>query len=311
MARRYAGTDRYWELTQRIIEVMKEGRLPWARPWQSESPRNWMGRPYRGVNALLLELTKMERNYTTNRWVTFAAAKRLGGTVRMGERGTMILKYHVDQPREAWQDEALVGERQRWFVSHLFVFNLDQTDGLDPLRPESAGGFSLSDISERCRHIIQRSGVRFFEVGDRALYQPEVDSIYLPPWPSFRSETGWAATLFHELTHATGHPTRLNRDLSGRFGDRRYAAEELIAELGSAFACARIGAGVEVRQTAAYLQSWISLLEQDARALVTAASHAQAATDWLFGPDEHSVDSLDEDVVPNLTQDEAEVHNAR
>lgn len=276
---------RYLEVTDRIIESLKNGVIPWERPWASGAPRNAeSGRRYRGINRLMLELTALQRGFESTGWLTYNAARRLGGHVRRGETGTMVIFYErrpkrpVDNP--SWDLET--DDEYAFFARHHFVFSLDQVEGLDGLRSYHAGLFAAPDPCARADQIIERSGAQIVHAGDVAAYSPDEDRIYLPPRSVFTSTAGFYSTSMHELTHWSGHPSRLNRSFEGRFGQPEYAAEELIAELGSAFLCTE--AGLEtVSQSASYIDGWLKLFEGDCRAIFTAAREAQIATDFLLG----------------------------
>lgn len=276
---------RYLEVTDRIVEALKNGVVPWERPWASSAPRNAeSGRRYRGINRLLLELTALERGYESSGWLTYSAAKRLGGHVRRGESGTMVIFYER-RPKRPSEEPSWDQECDQEFVylaRHHWVFSLHQVEGLDGLREHFARISFVADPDGRAEQILQRCGARIVHAGDRAVYAPEEDCIYLPPRAQFTSAPGYYSTAFHEVAHWTGHPSRLHRNFEGRFGDPEYAAEELIAEMASAFLCT--DAGLEtVSQSASYIESWLRLLDGDCRAVFTAAKEAQLAADFILG----------------------------
>ena len=178
---------------------------------------------------------------------------------------------------------------RRFFARGYRVFNAAQVDGFTPPEVPSL------PTAERIAHaesFFEGLGAEIRHGGNRAYYHPKDDYIQLPPFEAFRDAVAYYATLAHESVHLTGHHSRLDRDLSGRFGDDAYAAEELIAELGAAFLCARLGLANEPRPDhAAYLSSWLRVLRSDERAIFTAASQAQAAVDWMEEQQAHSDDA--------------------
>lgn len=286
MPRKHAQMSRYWEVTQRIVEALKNGTPPWRRTWYAPAPANAVtGRAYRGINRLLLEMTALECGFTSNCWVTFPGAKAAGGHVRQGETGTMVIFYD-QRPKsgtagESWDQE--VEEEWLYVCRHYWLWNLDQCAGLDALRESSEGVFSLNDVESTAQKIVQDTGAEITHGSEKAAYMPRLDRITMPHKRHFTPESAYWPTVFHELSHWTGHTKRLNRQLTGRFGEPEYAAEELIAELSAAFLCGEAGLAVETDQHAAYLGSWLSLLEGDCRAIFTAAREAQRASDFILG----------------------------
>jgi len=281
----------YREVTREIIKALREGVGPWIRPWRTSAGphRNaFSGRPYRGVNVLLLNLASMRRGFTSNLWLTYREAKRLGGYVRPGEKGVRIIFWKFIEIEERDREgnpviDPETGEpvkRTVPFARLYTVFNLDQTEGVRIPR----------SVSERCEMDRKNDlGERLLALprivwGNKAAYYPVGDFIELPPKGAFESPEYFYATAFHELIHWTGHPDRLARDLSGRFGDRSYAMEELIAEMGAAFLSAHAGLPVRKLQHPEYINDWLRVIENDRtyRAVFTAARMAQEACDWLL-----------------------------
>ncbi len=284
MPRRQSGS-RYVEVTWRIVEALEKGVVPWERPWVTGQPRNAeTGRRYRGINRLLLDFTALERGYSSPGWLTYAAARRLGGYVRRGETGTMVIYYErfeKQRPTEpSWDQE--VDQSHVYLARHFWLWNLDQIDGLQALRTSFAGLFASPPHDAVAEEILSKPSATIRYGGDDAAYSPSADEIILPQREAFSSPEAFYSTAYHELGHWTGHPTRLDRPLTGRFGDAEYAQEELVAELTSAFLSAQAGLNV-VGQSASYIDSWINLLNRDCRAIFTAAREAQAAADFVLG----------------------------
>lgn len=284
MPRKQSGS-RYLEVTDRIVEALEKGVVPWERPWICGQPRNAeSGRRYRGVNRLLLDFTALEMGFSSSGWLTYAAARRLGGYVRRAEQGTLVIYYErfeKQRPAEpSWDQE--VDNQYLYLAKNFFLFNLDQIDGLDALRTSFAGLFSTPPHEAVAEEILARPGATIRYGGDRAAYSPGVDEIALPAREAFPCPEAFYSTAYHELGHWTGHPERLARSFEGRFGDASYAQEELVAELTAAFLCAQAGLNV-VGQSASYIDSWIEVLSRDCRAIFVAAREAQIAADFILG----------------------------
>jgi antirestriction protein ArdC len=288
-----AGANRaslYEEITSKIIGELEAGRVPWVQPWGTQAkaqlalPRNAAtGRPYSGINVLILWSAVIERSFAGQAWLTFRQAMSLGGHVRKGERGTMVVYADRFVPSDEWRRAREAGDEAQAipFLKRFVVFNTDQCDGLPedvatPAQPTAAG--AIEPVVEA---LIAEIGVDFRVAGDRAFYAPVEDFVQVPPPAAFFEPINWHRTALHELAHATGHRSRLNRDLSGRFGSRKYAFEELIAEIASAFGCAALGIVPTLRH-ADYIGFWLDVLREDHRAIVRAASQASRVTDFLL-----------------------------
>ena len=278
--------DLHSEITSRILEALARGVVPWRKPWSSQGsgnmPRNgYSDRAYSGVNVPLLWLTADERGYTDARWLTFKQALELGGNVRKGEKGTTVVFVSTIERK----DEK-TGETVRIpFLKAYAVFNVAQCENITlPAR----GPIAIRNEGERdaiTDEFVASTGVNLTHGEARAYYTPVQDRVNMPKFEAFKSASAYYKVLFHELTHWTGAKPRLARDLSGRFGDRGYAAEELVAELGAAFLCAEFGFDNtdNVEQAAAYIENWISLLKDNSKAFVAAASAASRAVDFMRG----------------------------
>jgi len=284
----------YQEVTDRIIAELEQGRVPWVQPWgQAKAglglPRNAAtGRRYSGVNILILWGAVIERGFASQHWLTFRQALDLGGNVRKGEHGTTVCYADRFIPKAERERAAHDGDEPEAvpFLKRFTVFNVAQCDGLPahvhasaPVRPERA-------IIPHAEALITATGADFRIGGARACYVPSEDFIQVPPQPAFFQQIDYYRTCFHELGHWTGHPSRLARDLSGLFGSKPYAREELVAEMASAFLCASLGIVPTVRH-ADYLGSWLDVLREDNRAIFRAASLATKAADFVlaFAPD--------------------------
>lgn len=283
--------DLYTRVTDRIITDLENGVRPWLKPWNAEHasaritlPLRHNGTPYRGVNVLLLWGEAMEKGYASPIWMTYKQAAELKAQVRKGEHGSLVV-YADSITRTETNGEGEDEAREIHFMKGYTVFNVEQIDGLPAhyhAKPEGKG--EKLQLIANAENFFAATGAAFRHGGNRAYYAPGPDFIQLPPPEAFKDAQSYAATKAHEMTHWTANPRRLDRVLGKRFGDDAYAAEELIAELGSAFLCADLGITPEPREDhAAYLGHWLKVLRQDKRAIFTAAAQAQRALDYLHG----------------------------
>lgn len=282
--------DPYQEVTDRILEALEAGTKPWIKPWNPDAaagpdaPFNpTTGRVYRGINLLLLGMDPRAFMTGDPRWMTYKQASAEGWQVRKGEKATTIFFYKSMEVRD---EEAEDGTRIIPMLKNYSVFHASQMDGIPPHRPTPVAEAPWRR-PEAADLILKNSRATVRIGGDRAFYSPRTDHIQLPPEPAFHGPHQWAATALHELGHWTGHPSRLNRDLSGRFGSGAYAQEELRAELASVFIGTAMGLPTDIPQHASYLQSWVKALRNDKREIFHAAADAQRIADLAlsFHPD--------------------------
>ncbi|MBR0794946.1 DUF1738 domain-containing protein [Bradyrhizobium jicamae] len=299
MSRRYprrrTGEDRtslYDDITNKIIDELEAGQVPWVQPWGTvpanaslAMPKSAAtGRQYSGINVLILWWAATERAYTGQSWLTFRQALSLGGHVRKGERGTTVVYADRFVPVDEKQRASENGDEAQAipFLKRFTVFNTDQCDELPSEVAATAPPPPPDLIEPRVEKLIKATGIDFRIGGNRAFYVPAEDYVQVPPPQAYFEPINWHRTALHELAHATGHPSRLNRDLSGGYGTKKYAFEELIAEISSAFSCASLGIAPTVRH-ADYIGSWLKVLREDNRAIVRAASQASKVADYLLG----------------------------
>ena len=285
-------SDVYSRVTDKIIADLERGNLTWLQPWQAghkagpiSRPRRAGGIPYRGVNVLMLWAAAMEKGYSCPLWLTYKQASELGGQVRKGEKGSLVV-YANRITKTGTDDKGADIEVEIPFMKGYTVFNAEQIDNLpahfyatvQPLNNE----LERLDAVER---FFANTQATIRHGGNRAFYSPSLDVVQMPELATFRDRESYYATRAHEMIHWTRHETRLNRDFGRkRFGDAGYAMEELVAEIGAAFLCADLGITPETRDDhAAYIASWLKVLKNDKRAIFTAASHAQKAADYLHG----------------------------
>ncbi|HSK80365.1 MAG TPA: ArdC-like ssDNA-binding domain-containing protein [Thermoanaerobaculia bacterium] len=294
----------YQLVTDRILDLLEQGVVPWKKPWSTTGktvpPSNLVSlRPYRGINVFLL----IAQHFGSPYWVTYKQALDLGGHVRQGERGTPIVFWRIDnETADDTEEEITPTRRRRILLRYYTVFNVDQCEGIedqgdatfdarrgfDPI-PACAAAYTNMPNPPKLRHG-----------GERAFYLRSDDRVQLPKPEAFSSPHSYYSTLFHELAHSTGHPSRLDRfaeeDDAGGFGSPPYAREELVAEMTAAMLCGVLGiapikveaispSGTEelLESSAAYLRHWADVLKADHRAVVIAAARAQKAADYILG----------------------------
>lgn len=310
-ARARAGESRanlYDEITNKIIAELEAGRVPWVQPWGTAAakaplamPKNAAtSRQYSGVNVLILWGAVIEQGFTGQSWLTFRQALSLGGYVRKGERGTTVVYADRFIPDDEKKRAAESGEEAQAipFLKRFTVFNTDQCDELPDEIATVAPPPPRGMIEPQVEALIKATGIDFRIGGNRAFYIPSGDYVQVPPPAAYFEPINWHRTALHELGHASGHHSRLNRDLSGAHGSKKYAFEELIAELCAAFSCASLGVAPTVRH-ADYIGSWLEVLREDNHAIVRAASQASKAADFILGflPDEHAQSGIPVDAV--------------
>ena len=279
------------EITNKIIADLEAGRAPWVQPWGSAAakaplamPRNAAtGRGYSGINVLILWGAVIEHGFPGQSWLTFRQALSLGGNVRKGERGTTVVYADRFTPEDERQRARDTGEEAQAipFLKRFTVFNAAQCENLPENIAVAAPPPEPSLIEPKVEALIAVSGIDFRIGGNRAFYVPAHDYVMVPPPQAFFEAINWHRTALHECSHASGAPHRLNRDLSGSFGSRKYAFEELVAEISAAFCCASLGIIPTVRH-ADYIGAWIDTMRADNRVIVRAASQASKAADWLL-----------------------------
>lgn len=279
----------YETITNQIVEAIEEGaelyKMPWHRP-QSDitNPANIeTKRSYRGLNILMLWLTAEERGYQSGTWGTYRQWQERGAQVRKGEKSASVvfwkdLRAKDDDAQAAEVDE---DDKPRFVARGYSVFNAEQVDGY---APESLPILSEEEHIAQAEEFFARIPAKIVQGSEMSCYMPPIDTVQMMQFARFRSAKGFYSVLAHELTHWSGHETRLNRDLSSRFGSEGYAMEELVAELGAAFVSGHLGLpSVPRTDHAPYIASWLKVLKNDPRAIFAAAGKAQAAADFLTG----------------------------
>lgn len=288
--------DAYSRITNRIMADLEQSVRPWCKPWSGDQlgarvtrPRRANGKPYSGLNTLLLWLGAVERGHRSPTWMTYRQAQELGGQVRCGERGSQVV--FMGETTKTRRDESTGEESEQGvrFLNTYTVFNVGQIDGLPEafavLAEASSLALSGPEPILHAEAFFAATGATIRREGTQAFYHVGNDHIGMPPLAAFRDAESYYATLGHETVHWTRHPSRLDRSFGRqRFGDEGYAREELVAELGAAFLAADLGLALEPRADhASYIASWIEVLRGDKRAIFSAAAHAERAIKFLHG----------------------------
>jgi antirestriction protein ArdC len=270
-------TKVYEIITERIIEELEKGTAPWHKPWASgEMPKSLISKKeYRGLNIFLLN----SRGFTSPYFLSFKQCKEKGGSIRSGEKGTPVIFWK-------WlEKEDEDGNPKKYpLLRYYTVFNVSQCESIeDPFTESTRNDFTPID---ECERIVDgmplKPEIKLNGVG--ACYSPIKDMVYMPLREQFDNPEYFYSTLFHELTHSTGHESRLNRDVKNGFGSEKYSKEELIAEMGASFLCGI--SGIEnktVDNSASYINSWLSRLKKDKKLVVLAGANAQKAVDFIRG----------------------------
>lgn len=266
-------------ITDKIIEQLQAGKIPWKRSWKSGMPVNIVTKKnYRGINTFILAMSEFSSPY----WMTFKQATTLGGTIKKGSKSTQVVFWQLLSYKLEGDEKDEV--RPSLLLKYYNVFNLEQTEGIEsPTQP-----IYIHKPIEQAEKIVgeYQEAPEIYFGGGQAYYSPTTDILKLPKKNDFFSDEEYYSTLFHELTHSTGSTKRLKRfDAEGYnhvFGSADYSKEELIAEMGSAFLCAMSGIEQPVmKNQAAYIKNWLGALKGDVSLVVSAGGKAQKAVDWI------------------------------
>ena len=268
-------TDIYDIVTNRIIEKLENGCIPWVKPWETENTLDKnikTGNEYNGINRIILGMS----GYQSNIWGSFKQWKDLGANVKLHEKGTAIVFYKpVSGVKVTSEGETIIYNS---VFTTSYVFNAEQVEGIEikPRDIEDKPFLNNADID----NMVLNTGANIKHGGNSAYYRTSEDYINMPVKSDFNDEAGYYATLLHELTHWSGAKHRLDRTKGKRFGDTAYAFEELIAELGSAFLCEKYSVKGDIRHEG-YIQSWLKALKNDNKMIFSASAYAQKSTDYI------------------------------
>ncbi|WP_162055589.1 ArdC family protein [Pontibacter pamirensis] len=284
------------QVTNEVIAQLEQGKVLWQKPWSPYGlPKNhFSGRHYEGFNAFYLNYITEKNSFTMPYFLTYKQAQELGGHVRKGEEGTQVIYWKIYEEKAGEHTgEQAEEENDRHgikFVPFIWtVFNIDQVEGIDyklPATPEKTG----QQIIEACQRVVDHYPLprpQILHGGSQAYYAPASDRVQMPELKKFVSSQAYHATLFHELIHSTGHPSRLNRfteeEKASRFGDENYSKEELTAEMGASFLCAFTGIKEAVfENSVAYLQGWASKFKDDKTMIIYAGARAFKAANYIL-----------------------------
>ena len=290
--------DAYQMVTDRICAMLEHGFIPWGKPWAMASDCGWSGQDghvYSLLNQFMLaDPEKKYKDYDelikdiAGEWVTFKQAKDRGGSVRKGEHGRTVVFFKMVPTKD---DDGNETEKMHPVISWATVFKISQCDGISQKFHKDANALYEFNADQTADEVaedyIAREGVKLnLKHGNKACYSAMMDTVTMPVPEQFENNAEYYSTLFHELTHSTGHPKRLNRIVkSAAFGDDDYSIEELVAEIGSASILATLGIENEssFRNSTAYIQNWLKALRNDKKLIVTASSRAEKAIKMIFG----------------------------
>jgi antirestriction protein ArdC len=274
----------YEIITEKIIKQLESGVALWRKPWTCQTPANLITqKEYRGLNVFTLA----SQGFPSRFWLTFNQASKLGGKIRKGEKSSPVIFWNVGEEQETVKSDGTKDTSRSFLLRYYNVFNFAQTEGID-IPASLLQETRTNDAIATCEQIIANMpNPPAFEQSDNAWYSASNDVVGMPARGLFHSSEEYYATEFHELAHSTGHAKRLRRDNFDNpvsFGSDSYSKEELIAEMTAAMLCGI--AGIEqktLENSTAYLKTWIARLKSDSRLLVSAASHAQKAADFIQG----------------------------
>lgn len=275
----------YEMVTDRIISELEKGIIPWEKPWTGNTSGAFnrvSKKPYSLLNQMLLK--------HSGEYATFKQWTDLGGKVRKGEKSEMVVFWKILETEEENQNGELE-KKTIPLLRYISVFHISQVDGVKPLSRPLREIESIPDAETIFTDYIQRERIHFEQTAsDKAFYRPYADMIHLPLRNQFKNSAEYYSTAFHEATHSTGHPNRLNRLYEGRvaaFGNEEYSKEELVAEIGSATLLNTLGieTPTSFRNNAAYIQSWLQVLKNDVKFIVSASTKAEKAVNMILVTD--------------------------
>ena len=273
----------YQKVTEKIIEQMEKGVIPWRKTWKGQRPVNWMSqKPYRGLNRLLLD---------GGEYITFKQCAENKGKVKKGAKSNLVIfwKWYEKETEEDGEKKT----EHLPVLRYYNVFHISDCLGIESKIYEAQDQIVRHDVDDIISEYIKRSNIKLRNVigSNSAYYSPYDDSVTLPDKIQFDSEASYYSVVFHELIHSTGHKSRLDRIRSTSFGSDAYSAEELVAEIGSSMLMSE--SGIELDETfqnsVSYINSWLKVLKSDNRMIITAAAQAEKAVDLILGRDESTI----------------------
>lgn len=291
-------TSVYEMVTNNIISQLEKGIIPWEKPWTGAAAGAYnriTKKSYSLINQCMLK--------KTGEYATFKQWTNLGGKIKKGSKAEFVVFWKILPVKETDPDTGKVTTKGIPLLRYYNVFHIDDVEGVEPLTREMR---HIVDASQEAEDIISnyttREGIKLYrETGNRAYYSPMLDEVHVPKLEQFVNQAEAYSTYFHELTHSTGHKTRLDRfpanPLDAMFGSETYSKEELVAEMGAAFILNEIGMETKKssRNNAAYIQSWLKVLQNDVRFVTSAASKAEKAVKLILGKEEKEKEETEEE----------------
>ena len=274
--------DLYQKVTDQILAMLDKSTAPWRYPIEGGMPKNIIsGKNYRGANVFLLAINSWFKGYQSPYWMTFKQAKEKGGNIKKGEKSTMVIfwKQIKTKDKQTGKDKLIP------IIKHYNVFNQEQCDNIKSDHTQQASKFTPI---QQAQNITTKypNPPNISHGGHKACYSPQKDSIRIANPQDFVDPESYYLTLFHELTHSTGHKTRLDRKLdtpTNSFGSADYSKEELVAEMGAAFLAASANISTQtIDQSAAYINGWKNKIRADNKLVIQAAGAAQKAADHIL-----------------------------
>ena len=270
----------YKIITDKIIEKLEKGVLPWKKTWECGMPQNFVSKKsYHGINVLLLAGSE----HSSPHWLTFNQVSKLGGSVKKGAKSMPVVFWKMNKYKSVKKlSDSTEETEEKTFpmLRYYRVFNIEDTT-LEIPKVE----FTEKQSIEECERVLKGyKGKPEIVNAMKASYLPSADKVKMPKIEKFDKSENYYSVLFHEFTHSTGHKKRLDRDMTGSFGNAKYAKEELIAELGASFLCAITHIETKTLDNAAsYIKNWLSALKNDERFIFNASSSAQKSTNYILG----------------------------
>jgi len=268
----------YEIVTDKIIKELEAGNIPWSKPWKSshDRPKNLVSKKaYQGINTILLGM----EGYKSPWWLTYKQAAKLGGNVKKGSKGAMVVFYKIYDKKKKDSDDTDRIPVLRYYK----VFNSQQCEGLNlPPEPEPPTFNPIDKAESIIAHCPDKPLVEFGF--NHACYIPSEDKIQLPEKTAFNSNDEFYSTFFHELVHSTKHESRLNRNHKtvSNFGSLDYSFEELVAEIGNSFLCSESGIEKTFKNSVAYIKGWLKVLKDDSKMVLSAAGKAEKAANYIL-----------------------------
>ena len=273
----------FTEINETIIAGLQADKLPWEKPWEKSLQKNpTTGKCYSGINSMYLSCMQAAKGFEFSAWMTYKQIAKIGGEVFKGSKSSKVLFYGMVE-----KECKKTGEIDKFPVARCYsVFNLDQTSGLDSVKIQIEEDIlsrrKKFEESDDCEQLIKNTKANIEHImSNKACYIPSMDKISMPKKEQFKTTEDYYSTLFHELTHWSGHESRLKRDIKNSFGSEKYAFEELVAEIGASYVCAWMGFDYSTQHTA-YISDWLKLLNNDKKAIFKAAAKAQKAFNYLW-----------------------------